>query len=195
MNGKFMRNGIVMLVLVVGTVALLYTFLMSSPNDKTVAYSQFLTLVGEGKVTKVEQQDLQLSVTGKTAEDTYVVIVPGIGFTDVFADVQKAAPSGSSITFSGKEPSQSGQWMSLLIGALLPVLLIGGFLFFMMRQAQGTNNQAMSFGKSRARMFLGNKTVATFADVAGVDEAKAELQEVVEFLKYPEKFKDRKSVV
>jgi len=67
-------------------------------------------------------------------------------------------------------------------------MLIGGFLFFMMRQAQGTNNQAMSFGKSRARMFLGNKTVVTFADVAGVDEAKTELQEVVEFLKYPEKF-------
>ena len=66
--------------------------------------------------------------------------------------------------------------------------MIGGFIFFMMRQAQGTNNQALSFGKSRARMFLGNKTVVTFADVAGVDEAKTELQEVVEFLKYPEKF-------
>ena len=58
----------------------------------------------------------------------------------------------------------------------------------MFRQAQGTNNQALSFGKSRARMFLGNKTVVTFQDVAGVDEAKTELQEVVEFLKYPEKF-------
>ena len=71
---------------------------------------------------------------------------------------------------------------------LLPLLVIGGFIFFMMRQAQGTNNQALSFGKSRARMFLGNKTVVTFNDVAGVDEAKTELQEVVEFLKYPEKF-------
>ena len=70
----------------------------------------------------------------------------------------------------------------------LPIIVIGVFLFFMFRQAQGTNNQAMSFGKSRARMFLGNKTVVTFADVAGVDEAKTELQEVVEFLKYPEKF-------
>ena len=68
------------------------------------------------------------------------------------------------------------------------MLLIGALLFFMFRQAQGTNNQALSFGKSRARMFLGNKTVVTFHDVAGVDEAKTELQEVVEFLKYPEKF-------
>ena len=188
MNGKFMRNGIVMLVLVVGTVALLYTFLISSPSDQEVAYSQFLTNVSNGAVTEVVQQDLRLTVTGKTPEDTYVVIVPGIGFTDVFADVQAAAPEGSTILFAGKEASQGGQWMSLLIGAILPVMLIGGFLFFMMRQAQGTNNQAMSFGKSRARMFLGNKTVVTFADVAGVDEAKMELQEVVEFLKYPEKF-------
>ncbi len=76
----------------------------------------------------------------------------------------------------------------MLLASLLPVLLIGAFLYFMFRQAQGTNNQAMSFGKSRARMFLGNKTVVTFGDVAGVDEAKMELQEIVEFLKYPEKF-------
>jgi cell division protease FtsH len=88
----------------------------------------------------------------------------------------------------GAPPSDSGQWLSVLITALLPMLLIGALLFFMFRQAQGTNNQALSFGKSRARMFLGNKTVVTFHDVAGVDEAKTELQEVVEFLKYPEKF-------
>ncbi len=191
MNGKFLRNGIVMLVLVVGTVALLYTFLISSPTDQSVAYSQFLSEVQKGNVKDVQQQDLRLTVTGKDGKD-YVVVVPGVGFTDVYGDVQKAAQAGgvepSSITFSGKEASQTGQWVSLLIGALLPVLLIGGFLFFMMRQAQGTNNQAMSFGKSRARMFLGNKTVVTFSDVAGVDEAKMELQEVVEFLKYPEKF-------
>ncbi len=88
----------------------------------------------------------------------------------------------------GAEEAPDTSWVGLLVSMVLPLLIIGGFIFFMMRQAQGTNNQAMSFGKSRARMFLGNKTVVTFNDVAGVDEAKTELQEVVEFLKYPEKF-------
>ncbi len=191
MNGKFMRNGIVMVVLVVGTVLLLYSFLMSSPSDQSVAYSTFLANVQKGQVTKVEQQDLRLTVTPASGPK-YSVVVPGVGFTNVYDEVLKAGanstPPATSIEFMGIEASQTGQWISLLVGALLPVLLIGGFLFFMMRQAQGTNNQAMSFGKSRARMFLGNKTVVTFADVAGVDEAKTELQEVVEFLKYPEKF-------
>ena len=84
-------------------------------------------------------------------------------------------------------PSAIGVWLNILI-SFVPFLLIGGLLIFMMRQAQGSNNQALSFGKSRARMFVGNKPTVTFADVAGVEEAKQELQEIVEFLKYPEKF-------
>ncbi|MDQ6834060.1 MAG: ATP-dependent zinc metalloprotease FtsH, partial [Chloroflexota bacterium] len=84
----------------------------------------------------------------------------------------------------------SSQWGSLLgtLGFLLPTLFLVGILVFMMRQAQGSNNQAMSFGKSRARMFTGNRPSVTFTDVAGVEEAKQELAEVVEFLKYPDKF-------
>jgi cell division protease FtsH len=190
LNGKFFRNGILMLVLVVGTVALLYTFLMSPTPDKTKPYSVFLQDVSTGVVSTVTQQELL--VTAEGSGTPYQTVVPGIGMQDVFADVRAAAQAGgrnaNDITFKAIKPSETGQWISLLVGALLPVLLIGGFIFLMMRQAQGTNNQALSFGKSRARMFLGNKTVVTFADVAGVDEAKTELQEVVEFLKYPEKF-------
>jgi len=84
-------------------------------------------------------------------------------------------------------PSQFWNWLGAL-GTFLPLVLVCAFLIFMFRQNQGNNNQAMSFGKSRARMFMGNKPSVTFANVAGVEEAKQELQEIVEFLKYPDKF-------
>ncbi|RMG96496.1 MAG: ATP-dependent zinc metalloprotease FtsH [Chloroflexi bacterium] len=84
-------------------------------------------------------------------------------------------------------PSQWGSWLNL-IGIFLPAILIIAFIYFIFRQAQGSNNQALSFGKSRARMFTGDHPTVTFDDVAGCDEAKEELQEIVEFLKEPEKF-------
>ncbi|NOT03215.1 MAG: ATP-dependent zinc metalloprotease FtsH [Anaerolineales bacterium] len=81
-------------------------------------------------------------------------------------------------------------WGGVLSGALylLPVLFMGGVLWFIFRQAQGSNNAAMSFGKSRARMFSGEHPTVTFADVAGAEESKQELAEIVEFLKEPQKF-------
>ncbi len=84
-------------------------------------------------------------------------------------------------------PSDVGTLLAFA-STLLPILLIGAFLFIILRQAQGANNQAMSFGKSRARMFSGDHPTVTFKDVAGVDEAKEELREVVEFLREPQKF-------
>ncbi len=191
MNPKFFRNGIVMLVLVVGTAALLFTWITTTGQTTSTVYSQFLDDVGAGEVKKVTQQGTTLTVvTNDTPEKTYTVIVPTV-LTQVWPDMQEAAKATGrelSKDIFGATPAPDTSWLGLLLTAVLPLLIIGGFIFFMMRQAQGTNNQALSFGKSRARMFLGNKTVVTFADVAGVDEAKTELQEVVEFLKFPEKF-------
>ncbi len=85
------------------------------------------------------------------------------------------------------EPSQLGSWLNV-IGIFLPAVLIIAFIYFIFRQAQGTNNQAAAFGKSRARMFTGDHPTVTFDDVAGADEAKEELAEIVEFLKEPAKF-------
>ncbi len=189
MNPKFFRNGIVMLVLVVGTAALLFTWITSSTPPTATDYSVFLANVAAGDVATVVQQGTTLTVKPVTGPE-YTVNVPTV-LTDVYANILVAAQQGgvdpADIKF-GAEPAPDTSWLGLLLTAVLPLLIIGGFIFFMMRQAQGTNNQALSFGKSRARMFLGNKTVVTFNDVAGVDEAKTELQEVVEFLKFPEKF-------
>jgi len=190
LNPKFFRNGIVMLVLVVGTAALLFTWLSTNTPAQTTAYSQFLNEVSAGQVNKVVQQGTTLTVTKDGSTTSYTVIVPTV-LTDVYGDVRAASTRGNqdpSKVVVEAQPAPDTSWLGLLLTAVLPLLIIGGFIFFMMRQAQGTNNQAMSFGKSRARMFLGNKTVVTFNDVAGVDEAKMELQEVVEFLKFPEKF-------
>ena len=192
MNAKFLRNGIVMLVLVAGTVALLITWVTSSTPPNQLGYFKFLNDVKAGQVTKATQDGETVTVTLKDNSTPYVVVVPNAIMTDVAADMTKAAATGGQPFPSNemffRKPTPDTSWIGLVLTGLLPLLVIGGFIFFMMRQAQGTNNQAMSFGKSRARMFLGNKTVVTFADVAGVDEAKTELQEVVEFLKYPEKF-------
>ncbi|MFL5713464.1 MAG: ATP-dependent zinc metalloprotease FtsH, partial [Chloroflexota bacterium] len=181
-----------MLVLVVGTAALLFTWIQSSSTPNLVGYSTFLDDVGQNKVGSVLQQGDTLTVKLKSGTPaTYTVTVPSV-LTIVYPNDMQAAAKANNLTLPADiykaEPAPDTSWLGLLLTGLLPLLVIGGFIFFMMRQAQGTNNQALSFGKSRARMFLGNKTVVTFNDVAGVDEAKTELQEVVEFLKYPEKF-------
>jgi len=189
LNAKFLRNGIVMLVLVLGTVALMYAWFFQPTNANTKGYSEFLNDVQAGKVISVKQQDQTLAVDEGSA-GKFTVVVPS-SLTQVYPDMQAAAKAGNKPLdpkiFESQKAADTS-WIGLAVTGLLPLILIVGFIIFMMRQAQGTNNQALSFGKSRARMFLGNKTVVTFADVAGVDEAKTELQEVVEFLKYPEKF-------
>jgi cell division protease FtsH len=179
-----------MFVLVVGTLVLLWQLLGQTSAANTTPYSLFLNNVQGGQVQNVSQEQSTLTVTPKGGGAPYTVTVPPI-LTNVYLDMQAAAKAGN-VTLPqdvfGAKDAPDTSWIGLLATTLLPLILIVGFVLFMMRQAQGTNNQALSFGKSRARMFLGNKTVVTFADVAGVDEAKMELQEVVEFLKYPEKF-------
>jgi cell division protease FtsH len=183
-----MRNGIVMLVLVAATAALLYA-LIQPAQASSEPYSQFRQDVQNGVVKEVDRQDLTLTVT-KNNGSTYTTVADdtknGMG-AEISDWLVAAGKPSNTVIYKSVPPADTG-WIMLLLSTLVPVGLVVLLIFFFMRQAQGTNNQAMSFGKSRARMFLGNKTVVTFADVAGVDEAKADLQEVVEFLKYPEKF-------
>ena len=94
----------------------------------------------------------------------------------------------AQVPFDVKQASNFSQWFLIFATTVLPILLFVGIMIFFMRQVQGTGNRALSFGKSRARLHSDEETKITFADVAGVDEAKEALQEVIEFLKDPKKF-------
>ena len=137
---------------------------------------------GDGKqitvtYTDSDQPDADSQISGVSSIEE---ILSSYGITA--EDYQDGEP-----TIIYEKPSEWGKWIDRLL-IFLPVVLIIIFLFFIFRQAQGSNSQAMSFGKSRARMFTGDHPSVTFDDVAGAVEAKQELQEIVEFLKEPEKF-------
>ncbi|MFN2519561.1 MAG: ATP-dependent zinc metalloprotease FtsH [Candidatus Limnocylindria bacterium] len=181
------KNGILTLLLVVMGVALLYAYKSQQPAAETIALSDALQRVNSGQVRKVTIVGDQANLEGVDGKKQQTAIGDkDESFKKAVLDYSAANP-GKMVVDVQKDSQTFGIIGSVLL-SLLPVLLIGGFFVYMMRQAQGTNNQALSFGKSRARMFIGNKPTVTFEDVAGVEEAKQELTEVVEFLKYPEKF-------
>jgi cell division protease FtsH len=144
-------------------------------------YSTLLTKADQGQVSKVEIKGSSATATAKDGSK-HDVQLPDTGTDFLQQQLYK-----DNVSFSFQSPSGAG-WLGVLLPNLILLLLIGGFMYYLLRQTQSGNNQAMSFGRSRARMVAGDKPQVTFADVAGVEEAKQELTEVVEFLKYPEKF-------
>jgi cell division protease FtsH len=182
------KNALVYLLILVAVVALFYNLITPPSRIETMEISQVAREIDQGNIEKIEVDENELTVYLKQSDDP----VRSLKETDVglpeFLRSFGIAPekiAGANIKY--KPPSQWSGFMPIL-ASFLPLVIFGGFLFFMLRQAQGSNNQAMSFGKSKARMFTGDKPTVTFEDVAGVEEAKEELREIVEFLKEPEKF-------
>ena len=170
-------------------VALLYAYRAQTPQSKEMSETDALSAVQRGEVSEITITGTKANITLRDGAQKFVATL-GDDQREFKARIyayNEANPNKKVNLKNEPESATLGLIGSVLL-SLLPVLLIGGFFIYMMRQAQGTNNQALSFGKSRARMFIGNKPTVTFDDVAGVDESKQELQEVVEFLKYPEKF-------
>ena len=189
MDSKWLRNSFVYLILLVAVVALFFTA-FPQPGDRetsTISLNEVAAGVKDGSVRRIEVSENRLSVEYQDKRKANSRFDANGTITQQLRDygVTPEQLENTSVVF--KEPAQFGNWLQILFN-ILPLVFFGGLLLFMMRQAQGTNNQALSFGKSRARMFMANKPSVTFADVAGVDEAKQELHEVVDFLKFPEKF-------
>jgi cell division protease FtsH len=189
MYGRWLRNSFIYLLILVAIIAIVFTVFASSGGDKSEAtIEQFVEWVRSGEVTEVEVDGNTLNFKLEGEDITYTAkMEDGDTVRSILSDAGIEAGSDEYPEVTIKEGSQLGTIFRIFI-QFLPVIFIVAILFFFLRQAQGSNNQALNFGKSRARMFSGSRPSVTFLDVAGVEEAKDELKEVVEFLKYPEKF-------
>ncbi len=189
---RFGKSIILLVVLILFAVMWFNTSLRNSKQSKDMKYSEFYNHLVKGDIASVSIVDNNATIdlkTDKSAE--YDVMLPApSNREDLNAQLSKAmlaAPKGAGTEVNNDRPFLNGQLGSIL-GLVLPMLLFVGFWIFIMRQSQGGAGQAMSFGKSRARRLSDTQPRVTFADVAGVEEAKQELQEVIDFLKNPEKF-------
>ena len=184
-----MRNSFIYLLILFAVVLVVVMFFRPSSGSEEVSLSEVIAEAKAGNVEKIEVTGDSLLVTFEDGGKPVKSRKEGASsIEEILRDNGVTVGGGeSAVEIVVKGPSQFGNIFGLLFN-FLPLIIFGAILIFMMRQAQGSNSQAMSFGRSKARMFTGQAPTVTFIDVAGQEEAKQELSEIVEFLKYPEKF-------
>jgi len=143
-------------------------------NDLALNFTQFLNDVDAGQIKTAQVDGTNVKGDMVNGRDAYHTVIPA-NYPDVWSKLNE---KGVTVTIS--DSSASG-WLSMLVN-FSPIILVVGFWIFMVRQMQSGGNKAMSFGKSRARLHSTQQRKVTFKDVAGVEEAKEELQEIIDFL-------------
>ncbi len=185
------QSYIVYLLLFMSIIVLVvFSLNRSGAADNVLTINQVADEVKKGNIARIVEEEDKLTIvltsgaektSLKESESTLVDQLIALGVTPEELNPEKG------IDLEIKAPSTLSGVLNALF-YILPFLLLGGAFFYIFRQAQGSNSAAMSFGKSRARMFTGDHPTVTFADVAGIEESKEELKEVVEFLREPQKF-------
>lgn len=182
---NFVRLGLFWAILIFAVLSAIAIF---SPHDdlKEVPISEVLNRANAGGISKIEGTGGDLKITPKDkdhpTEKSYIQ-----GGVSTLLKEGVLTAEGKKVV-SDKAPSETGNAIWNLAIIIVPVLLIAAFFMFMMRQAQGQNNQAMGFGKSKAKLYGLDKEKVLFDDIAGNDSAKQDLEEVVDFLKHPKKY-------
>ena len=183
------QTNFVYLLILIAIVAMVFMNINQDSSKAIIPINEVAAEIRNGNVEKIVEDENTLTVILKSGQEktstkeSSTSLVEQLTSYGVISEELNAA----NVAIEVKQP---GAWVNILsfLGYILPFLIVGVAFFLIFRQAQGSNNTAMSFGKSRARMFSGDQPKVTFADVAGVDESKEELQEVVEFLREPQKF-------
>lgn len=183
-GGKFKNAGFIAFLALIGLI--IFTATNQSPELEKVPLSEVVDRANEGEFSRIEIRGNELEVTEEGKEEPTIESIKedgtiydqGLerGVDGLVVDIQPESTTGTTLANIGI--------------SLLPVLIIAAILIFILRSAQGQGNQAMSFGKSKARLYGNEKEKVTFKEIAGSAEAKQDLEEVVEFLKYPKKFEN-----
>ena len=188
MNSSWSRNAFVYLLIIVAAAALFFNIYGPRETPQNISISTVAEKIKTNEVKQLNVREEEIKVFLTNSTQPYVSRKePNVPLTDVLIRLGVNEKALSNVKIIYEPPSNSGNWLALVLN-LLPLLLIAGLFLFLFRQGQSGNNQALSFGKSKARLFTGDTPTITFDDVAGAEEAKEELKEVVEFLKEPQKF-------
>jgi len=182
-----MRWAIYFVLAILVAIFLYNQLALRQPQPDVISLQDLAKEIKEGSIAQIAVEGDTLNVKRVNESEATAYKESGTSLVNSLENLGVSSDLLSKVEVTVASPSGLFSWLGIL-SWILPLILISVFFLVIFRQAQSSGNQAMSFGKSRARMFSGEKPTVTFDDVAGVEEAKQELSEIVDFLKEPQKF-------